>query len=305
MHPENPILSAKDYPDTPFQKTGHADLVQTINGDWYIVFLTGRPLSTLGRCILGRETGIEEITWNNEDWPELKLGGKLVRQNVPSPASFDESPIRKPSHEPFSEAGLDIHFQSLRIPITEEWCSLKTRPGYLRLYGQESLSSLHRQSLIARRLQSFHVEVQMCIDFQPDTFQQMAGLICYYNTYHWIYLHIMGGWDSTRYLQLTICDKYKTNECLSDPVLLPNDTKICLKATWKRKDIQFSYAIDGHNWKKIGPIIDGSILSDDYVRDETNRYRPAFTGAFIGMCCQDLSGNRKHADFKDWRYEEI
>lgn len=42
-----------------------------------------------------------------------------------------------------------------------------------------------------------------------------------------------------------------------------------------------------------------SILSDDYVRDESERYRPAFTGCLVGLCCQDLATNAVHADF-DW-----
>ena len=58
-------------------------------------------------------------------------------------------------------------------------------------------------------------------------------------------------------------------------------------------------------WTPIGNPFDGSILSDDYVRDENNRYRPAFTGAFVGMCCQDLTGQQLHADFKVFIYENL
>ena len=48
-----------------------------------------------------------------------------------------------------------------------------------------------------------------------------------------------------------------------------------------------------------------SILSDDNVRDGSERYRPAFTGSFIGMCCQDLKTNNIHADFDWFEYKEI
>jgi xylan 1,4-beta-xylosidase len=101
-----------------------------------------------------------------------------------------------------------------------------------------------------------------------------------------------------------VCDKYKTAECLDNPILLLGNVDIFLKVTWDRKEVQFYYATEQGKWNAVGPVLDGSILSDDYVRDEKNRYRPAFTGAFVGMCCQDLTGNRKHADFKYWRYEE-
>lgn len=31
---------------------------------------------------------------------------------------------------------------------------------------------------------------------------------------------------------------------------------------------------------------------------------PAFTGAFVGLCCQDLSGQKQHADFGFFTYKE-
>jgi xylan 1,4-beta-xylosidase len=40
------------------------------------------------------------------------------------------------------------------------------------------------------------------------------------------------------------------------------------------------------------------------VQDAEHRYRPAFTGAFVGVCCQDLSGQGGTASFSDWRYVE-
>ena len=301
VSPDNPIISAKDHPEAIFQKTGHADMVQTQNGKWYIVCLTGRPLSPLGRCTLGRETVIEEIEWKQGDWPRLANGTRLIREEIPATPS-STIPQPPPTRTLFSPEGLDISFQSLRIPATDAWCNLENRPGWLRLYGQESLSSLHRQSIIARRVQSFHIEATTSLDFNPINFQQMAGLIAYYNTYHWHYLHIMGGDNGKRFLQIITCDKYDMQEVLDAPIELPAADTIQLKLKWKGKDLQFYYALANETWQKIGSPLDGSILSDDYVRDEKNRYRPAFTGAFVGMCCQDLSGQKQYADFEWWEY---
>ena len=63
-------------------------------------------------------------------------------------------------------------------------------------------------------------------------------------------------------------------------------------------------ALVENEWIKAGPLLDAGILSDDYVREGGTRYRPAFTGAFVGMCCQDLAGNRLPAYFDWFRYEE-
>jgi len=33
--------------------------------------------------------------------------------------------------------------------------------------------------------------------------------------------------------------------------------------------------------------------------------RNSFTGAFSGLCCQDLSGERLHADFDYFEYRDV
>ena len=77
----------------------------------------------------------------------------------------------------FNSIELDNEFQSLRIPTDDSWFSLTERPGFLRLKGKESLTSMHTQALIAKRLQHLETEVSTCIEFEPKTFQQLAGLV--------------------------------------------------------------------------------------------------------------------------------
>ena len=307
LHPDNPVITARDHPNSPMQKCGHADLVQTQRGDWYAVFLVGRPLTELGRCTLGRETAIEEMEWRDDDWLYLKNGMKTPRIELPAPilaeTTFADSGDIK---DDFDAGDLNIHFQSLRIPVSKDWLSLKKRPGYLRLYGKESLSSLHNQSLIVRRIQHFHIEASTCLEFDPNTFQQMAGMVLYYNTAHWFYLHLFGGDVQSssqngpmKYLQIIFCDNYKTAEILDQDIDISGVNRIYLKATLDREKMQFFYGLEEGEWQVAGPELDGSILSDDYVREGSSRYRPAFTGAFVGLCCQDLSGQNHPADF-DW-----
>ena len=308
LHPNNPIISNRTNPESPLQKCGHADLVQTQNDDWYVVFLVGRPLTKLGRCTLGRETAIEEVEWRADEWLYLKKGVNGPRLEVPAPSYLKgNGPVeRKESRDDFERKYLDIHFQSLRIPISEYWLSLTKRPGYLRLFGRESLSSFHLQSLIARRVQHFHVEVSTCLEFKPKSFQQMAGLICYYNTGHWFYLHLMGSNNIDKnYLQIISCDNFEMTDILENPIDVSNKNRIYLKVKFNRADLQFYYSDNELEWLKVGDCLDGSILSDDYVREGSNQYRPAFTGAFIGLCCQDLTGQKLHADFDWFEYNEI
>lgn len=305
VHPGNPLVSSRYNPDLELQKAGHGDLFQTQDGSWYIAFLVGRPLSTRGRCTLGRETAIQKVRWEKGQWPELSTGGREPLVEVESP----DLPIHPfpewPARDDFDSPALGIHWQSLRVPVSEDWLSLTERPGHLRLKGRESLSSFHHQSLIARRVQHKHVEASTMVEFRPTHFQHLAGLVCYYNSYNYHYLYIStGDGGKTRELQVLSCDRYVLTEALDQPLLIPPAGPVYLRVVFRGASLQFFYALEPDTWVSLGPELDGSILSDDYIQHDS-RYRPAFTGAFIGLCCQDLSGHRHPADFDFFEYREI
>src|SRR5207247_2435106 len=86
LHPETHILSARHRPDLELQRAGHADLVETQTGETYLVFLCGRPLRNRGRCTLGRETAIERMRWDDDDWLRTADGRGLPSSEVMPPA---------------------------------------------------------------------------------------------------------------------------------------------------------------------------------------------------------------------------
>ena len=303
VSPQHPLITAALHPEHPLQKTGHADLVQRPEGDWVIFYLTGRPDLTHGRCILGREMGIELIDWPEGEWPSLKHGSTLPRELIEELPELEEGHVEE--YIDFGMMDLPPSYHSLRIPINASWAQHEVDAGILEVKGRESLNSLFEQSLIARRLQSLHASYQAVFDFDPNNFQQMAGIVAYYNTAHYFYLHIMGDEDGqSRYLSLTRCDNYAYTELIQDPILIGNG-RIKLKLQWEETRISFAYSIGQEDWISIPGVYDGSILSDDYVRDGSTRYRPAFTGTFVGFACQDLSGQGKSAKVRQLLYEEM
>jgi len=310
--PNNPIITSKDSPSNYLQKTGHADLVETQNGEWYMVFLTGRPLTEQGRCITGRETAIEKVVWKEDNWLYLDHDSQEARQHVPAPNLPEHTFKPEKKRITFDSPSLDINFQSLRVPMTNAWISQTDRQKHLRLYGRESLSSCFEQSLIGRRVQAHHTIASTCIDFSPENFQQMAGLVCYYNTTHYHYVYISGddidAYSGKKFINVLSCDDNKTSHPISQAIDVSEVKKVYLKAEFNGAVIQFFFAIEIEatqpNWQAIGPELDGSILSDDYVVHTEKGYSPNFTGAFYGLACQDLSGQKIHADFEYFEYQE-
>ncbi len=298
IDPANPILTSGGHPELALQKAGHGSLVQTQTGEWYLAHLVGRPLPGTQRCILGRETAIQRCTWTDDGWLRLADGGHTPSVQVPGP-DLPPAPFPpEPACDEFESPALGVHYQTLRIPATEDWLSLAERPGYLRLRGQESPKSMHRQSLVARRIQSTRFEADTCLEFRPRTFQQMAGLICWYDiSLHW-YLRVTHDEDLGACLGIVEMDDDVYSEPLDRDISVEGWDRVHLRAVMHDADLRFFYSRSGGDWREIGPVFDASKLSDEYGR------RGGFTGAFVGLCAHDLSGARQPADFDYFRYQE-
>ena len=313
VHPGNPLITARDEPEAYLQKTGHGGLVQTQNGEWYASFLTGRPLTQRGRCTTGRESGLERIAWGDDEWPYLACGGRVARRLVEAPDLPDCPFDAEPERLDFNSPDISMHFQSLRVPMTPDWVNQTEHPGYLRIYGRESLSSRFEQSLVARRVQARSTEASTCVAFEPQNFQQLAGLVCYYNSAHYHYLHVYGddfgrkatGRPMRKFINIISSDAGRYCEALATPLDITGVHTVYMKADFDGAALQFYFAVAPGEWQPIGSVLDGSILSDDYVQESgTGDFYPAFTGAFFGLCCQDFSGQKQHADFGFFTYRE-
>lgn len=309
VHPDNPILTSWPYPTHPLQKAGHASIVHTHTDEWYLVHLTGRPLPREGQpvlqergyCPLGRETAIQKLEWR-DGWPYV-AGGKAPSLQVEGP-KMDE--VKWPQdyevEDHFDSDTLNHHFQTLRIPLGEDVMTLKERKGYLRLYGRESLTSKFTQAFVARRWQSFNFNAETKVEFRPVTFQQAAGLVCYYNTENWTSLHITWDEEKGRVIDVLRCDNFQFSQPLADQLIpVPDEVEaVYLRVEVRTETYTFFYSFDRQSWEEIPVTFHSYKLSDDYVRGGG-----FFTGAFVGMHCRDTSGANIYADFDYFLYEEI
>ncbi len=307
IHPENPLITSWSSPELPLQKAGHGSFVQTHTDEWYFVHLTARPLKyketplleNRGYCPLGRETAIQKIEWKG-GWPYI-TGGNFPKNRVESPSIPEQMWEKTPIKESFDQEQLPLHFQTLRIPFTEEIGSLTERKGYLRLFGRESFHSLFTKSLVARRWQHFSFEAVTKVECSPENFMQLAGMTNYYNTKNWSSIHLTHDEEKGRVIALLDC----VNGQLCEPVgIIPtpdNVSAVYLKTIVSYETYRYSYSFDGKVWIDVGHTFDSLKLSDDYTAETQEGF---FTGAFVGMFAIDTSGTRLAADFDFFSYEE-
>jgi xylan 1,4-beta-xylosidase len=148
---------------------------------------------------------------------------------------------------------------------------------------------------VARRITSLNCTAQTCVEFEPQTFQQAAGLICFYDTQNYYYLKITHDENVGRCITVCYSQNNSYTEVTSQLFSLAQK-KCYLRAEIKKDKLFFSYSLDGKQWQTINQEFDITTLSDEFCQEG------GFTGAFVGICAQDLSGRRAVADFDYFEY---
>jgi len=299
-HPDNPILTARDDLTLPLQRAGHSDLVDTPQGETYMVHLCGRPLPPDRRCILGRETAIQKAEWGKDGWLRL-VNGYHPELNIPAPAG--SGPITPPvpvkKRYAFSlDTPLDPDFLFLRNRPAGHILSLTARPGFLRLIGQDSPNSRFTQTVTARRQTAFNFIASTQVIFNPISERQMAGLIYIYDEDNFCYAHVTRNWHNENILCLMCMERKKAMFFQTEAIDLPPNG-VTLKLDVRGDKGQFTYNL-GRKDQPLGPEIEASKLSDEYPYYGDN----AYTGAMVGMACHDMQYRNAIADFSWFEYIE-
>jgi xylan 1,4-beta-xylosidase len=315
VDPQGYLLTAKDHPELPLQRCGHGDLFDTPAGETYLVHLCGRPLRGLRACPMGRETGLQKTRWSEDGWLRLEDADSdgLPRLEVPAPDLPAQPWPAGPDRHDFDENRLPIDFQWLRSPEPERFMSLAERPGHLRLRGKESIGSWFQQALVARRQQAFSFLAETRLEFEPRNYQQCAGLVCYYNAHKFHYLFVSIDEQGRRFIDIASCPGdpattavYPLREGHTDPerlderFLLPPTGPVWLRCEVDHHVLTFHWSTDGESWRDMPVTLNYALISDEGGKGEHR----SFTGAFVGMCCQDLSGQNCPADFDYFEYVE-
>ncbi len=316
VHPENPILTSHGDPENPLQKSGHGGFVELPDGSWWTTHLCARPLpgtelngkAGTGRCLLGRETGIQPLIWSEDDWPRLAHGGRFPRQQHQAPAL---PPCPWPDEQKafdFLDGQIPDCLQSPRLPIDASWVEVEPDPGYLRMQGGGSPLNRFTQHLLARRITHWVTAAEVELDALPRHFQHEAGLRALYDSECWYQLGVT--WDrdqatsessapGARVLRLSSMeDRNYAVDRDSQVRLKPGAVSLrfvidhqVLTAWWRQAD---------SDWQQMGPELDASKLSDEFGNNSSLN----FTGSWYGIFAMDLCGDGFYADFKQLSFRD-
>ena len=282
-------------PDSLLQKSGHGSMVDTQNGETYLVHLCARPFVPELRCTLGRETAIQKMIWTDDHWLRMASGGNLAEVLVEE-SNLSERPVKQiPDFDDFNEEELGLQYYAPRI-MPQRFADLKARPGYVRIRGQESRTSLNQVSILARKLTSVYVTVTTKMDFIPEVHQHSAGLILYYDNMN--YINLRKYYSETlgqSALSIIHLENGEKTEFLNTRIPVRDDP-VYLRLTIEGRQSWFSWCFDGVNYQKIGRVFDTTRFSDEYCR------YGEFTGTMVGITCADRVKHSHYADFDFFEY---
>lgn len=174
-YPQNPILTNRNDCSKQISCSGHGDMIDDINGNWWMVHLGTRNFE--GMSHLGRETFLVPIIWEN-DW--FYAGeNKMSQINVDAPV-IGEQKIINEFYTDFCGAEFEKQWIFRRIPQKENYIwengNLILKPTAVKLSdngGSPSFAAVRPIDL------KFYAETEF--DFNPEKNGDTAGTVIYLN----------------------------------------------------------------------------------------------------------------------------
>lgn len=306
--PHNPIISHKEYKKSEIQATGHADLIEDENGNWWLVFLGIRRFSHALLHNLGRETFLAPVTWE-DGWPVVAYNGngtvELIMDaplpDIDSEQSKANIHIDKTTGKPmlcadhsvdidFTEENLDKRLQFTRNPDMSKYI-YDSANATLTLEGTKiSLNDAGKSPVILSFKQPEFTTTLGAVISIGETSARRCGVAAYYNNdYH--YEIYVGNDDKGKYIGF-----YKhIHDMGVELVHIPIDEEeenmnLLVKVDTDREKYRFSYAIANTDntfarvgYKEIGQGLNAG-LSTEGTRTMT------FTGTLFSLFAESGKG---------------
>lgn len=274
---KNPILTQRHLdPDreNPITCAGHADLIQTKEGDWWAVFLACRPINGQFEN-LGRETFLMPVKWSEDGFPYITQGDDLIPMIVQRKGTERKPVVTFGNFEHtdnFDSEKLGLEWITLRTPATELY-SLTDNPGYLTLMCANTLSSdRSTPAFVARRMQHHKFECTTKMYFNPEDENETAGVLLYKDEFHQYFLAVNKSAEQRKIcLKKIAMTGTQTLACEN----ISADKPVELKVISKGSGYDFLYRDGKNDWKPLIGDVDARYLS--------TANSSGFTGTTIGM----------------------
>ena len=218
----NPILSSRHLSyDNWVHSTGHADLVELDNGQWYMVALGIRGDQDRGSN-MGRETHLIPVVWEREpfwwkknkyEWPVVAPNTGRVERKNPVPFTASSQKRKLFFTDNFDRDSLKLEWNFRRVPLKQLY-ALDQHKGHLRLYLKPNIiRERGRASLMGFKQTESDFEYSSKMIFKPKSNRAEAGICLFQKDNNYFTLTILRD-KNTNYLQLKLAEPKNQPEIL-------------------------------------------------------------------------------------------
>lgn len=290
----NPILTQKDMPADrlhPVTSTGHADFVQTPQGDWVSVYLGCQPYAP-SYFNTGRQTFIQSVDWSGE-WPVILEKGKAVPYQVdlPLPVHKKGETFRAYSadwEDNFEDEKLKFDWNYIRTPQSK-WDKIEN--GILTLEARPvSISQGSNPSFIGRRQQ--HDKAEFSTSLYLKEGQDVEAGIVYFQNEKNYYSLLLNRTNGRYSLLLSNAEEVLATIVLDDTFDPSKPLKVMMKVD---ADKLSCYYTSKRKWQLIGQMLDAKYLSTQIAR--------GYIGAYFGLYA--FAESPVSVDFVWARYKRV
>ena len=190
-NPANPILSHFNMKmqNSQIQGLGHADLIQAPDSSWWMICLGYRTSGYL-QHVMGRETMLAPVRWEQGGWPVVNGDGTLqtdMKCKTLPLVAMPKDPVREEfdyikrdaPKDSYHSLGLPMGWMSLCNPDYSRY-SLTERKGWLRLRPSTTdLSETASPTFIARRQTELNFTATALFDLSHLSEGMQAGITAY------------------------------------------------------------------------------------------------------------------------------
>lgn len=318
-NPANPIMTHRQFGfDYPIANVGHADLVDTPNGNWYAVVLASRTIEGIHKN-LGRETYICPVIWER-DWPVFSPKSGKIDWEYPADADLpwteykDDVVIK----DDFEDEKLALCWNFWGTPYEDFW---QISDSHLRLKClkrsiTEPLKPMIMDapkvyddciSFVGRRQVHVDFEAACEMSFLPEA-KESAGMIVMQASNHQYRVERVQE-DGKQLLRLVL-----VTADFEIPAYMPGFTsvtheKVLAQVPWEQEKVVLKFAAKGQDYnfyygdnvKNLQPLYehaDGKLINPEIIG--------GMVGTLLGMFA---SGNgiesEKEAAFDWFSYKEM
>jgi len=167
--PDNPILTHRHHVDYPIQSCGHGDMIQALDGKWWIVFLATRPNGNFHH--LGRETFLAPVEWDYVGWPHINMGNP-IEQMMDCPGAGERLCDKFEINYSFANS-LSPHLNFRRNPRADTYYLCENR--LLLKLDEFEFGDINHRSFLGMRQKHFNFRANAQVELdQKDSGQ--AGI---------------------------------------------------------------------------------------------------------------------------------